>query len=338
MKKITDKWKGMRMTINYLGEADNKFGLKKKKVLLEEDKIHSLSDLRKSNKTLLQKIKTNKLSVDYMINSEQMKNNNNNNFELINIKDFEKTKNSNFFNYFKNVKYFNRINSYKRFMSSCHIANSNNNNKDFSKVETSDLNEKKKKKNNKRPISIKFGNNLRKKEFKLSKIDINKIIFNYMQDYKNDIESFNQKNRRINNKLKNHYKLKLNSQVFKKITSNSTINRKKKNINIVMNKDIDNYNRQNNRSSMNRTSNQVSLRDSSYEINSNLMFQNQLYNLKYNLDNESHIGEAITISKKNFFYNKINLNQARHKSKLFIKKASSSIDASTNTDFFKKNK
>ena len=30
MKKITDKWKGMRMTINYLGEADNKFGLKKK--------------------------------------------------------------------------------------------------------------------------------------------------------------------------------------------------------------------------------------------------------------------------------------------------------------------
>ena len=135
MKKIKDKWKGLRITLNYFGKSNNRFGLKKKIILLEENKIHSLSDLIELNKTNLKETKiynnnTNKLSKDntfrnYLRKSKDNINNDNNNFESIKIKDFEKTKNFNFFNYFQNMRYFNRINSCRRILSKYEVFQQN---------------------------------------------------------------------------------------------------------------------------------------------------------------------------------------------------------------------
>ena len=338
MEKITDKWRGMRVTLNYFGETNNKFGLKKKKILLEEDKIQSLSTFRNTNNIKLQRLKKNKLSIDYMINYDLIRNNyNNNNFELIKIKDFEKTKNINFFNYFKNMKYFNRINSYKRLLSSSQNSNMNNNYKNFLRYEENeDIIVKKKKLKNKNKTSIKLDNininNKKRKEFRLSKVDINKIITNYIQEYENDIRLFNQKNKNINNKMIIQNHIRLNSQIIKKNISKST-NRKKENIN---------NDKRNN--SINKSSNYVSLKDLDNEINSNYMFQNKLFNLKNNIENKNknknknnnnNIKEAIIISKKNFFYNNANFRHRKERLKLPMKKISTSIDASTNTDFYK---
>ena len=43
MKSSKNKWKGTKITVNYLGNLDNQFGIKKKKILLEEDKLSPLS-------------------------------------------------------------------------------------------------------------------------------------------------------------------------------------------------------------------------------------------------------------------------------------------------------
>ena len=152
MKKISDKWKGMRVTLNYFGESNNKFGLKKRKVLLEEDKMQPLSVFRKTSNTKFQRLKKNKLSIDYMMNSDLFRynnNSNNNNFELIKIQDYEKAKNINFFNYFKNIKYFNRINSYKRNLSSSTLNMNHNHNSNYNFEENFENISKKKKRNEK---------------------------------------------------------------------------------------------------------------------------------------------------------------------------------------------
>ena len=334
MKKISDKWKGMRVTLNYFGESNNKFGLKKKKVLLEEDKMQPLSVFKKTSNTKFQRLKKNKLSIDYMMNSDLLRynsNSNNNNFELIKIQDYEKAKNINFFNYFKNIKYFNRINSYKRNLSSSTLNMNHNHNNYFNFEENlENFNKKKKETKNKSKIGLKFYNfNKKNKDFRLSKIDINKIITNYIQEYQNDIHLFNQKNMKINNKMEFLNHLKLNSQLIKN-NSKSAVNKKKENL--FMNKN--NKNRNNLQSSINRSSNYLTLRDSENEINSNYFFRNKLFNLKYKLENKTNIGTAIIISKKNFFYN--NLRSNKERPKLFMRKNNSFIDASTNTDFYPK--
>ena len=61
----------MKVTLNYFGSTNNnKFGLRKKKILFEENKIQSLSDARKINQEKLEKSKKNKLSVDYLIKNK----------------------------------------------------------------------------------------------------------------------------------------------------------------------------------------------------------------------------------------------------------------------------
>ena len=100
MKKITDKWKGFYVTFNVLGNIDNDFGLKKKKMKLKD--LDSLFELNNFDR----------------IKTEQKNNKTNgyNNFELINIKDYEKSKNIDFLNYLKYNRFFGRINSSKRFL------------------------------------------------------------------------------------------------------------------------------------------------------------------------------------------------------------------------------
>ena len=329
----------MKVTLNYFGSTNNnKFGLRKKKVLFEENKIQSLSDARKINQEKLEKSKKNKLSVDYLIKNDINKTKD---FELIKIKDFNKTKNFNFFNYFQNMKYFNRINSCRRILSSSQTSyfDYNNNNKIFSVFEEKDFPENKNEiKKNK--IFVKIDNNKKNKKLRISKIDINKIISNYIQENNNDIKIFNQKNIKINNKMKNLY---LTSRIIYKNNNKTTTNKKSKIIDFNINKnEISKISYSRNK--VNRGANRANYICSKYnenKINSNLAFKSDLFNLKINISsNKTPINNAIIISKNNYYNSNNNNRNKKTKNKitnLFIKKVNSSVDASTNTDFYKIN-
>ena len=329
----------MKVTLNYFGSTNNnKFGLRKKKILFEENKIQLLSDARKINQEKLEKSKKNKLSVDYLIKNDINKNKD---FELIKIKDFNKTKNFNFFNYFQNMKYFNRINSCRRILSSSQTSyfDYNNNNKIFSVFEEKDFpenkNEIKKKK-----IFVKIDNNKKNKKLRISKIDINKIISDYIQENNNDIKIFNQKNIKINNKMKNLY---LTSRIIYKNNNKTTTNKKSKIIDFNINKnEISKLSYSRNK--VNRGANRINYiysKDNENKINSNLAFKSDLFNLKINISsNKTPINNAIIISKNNYYNSNNNNRNKKTKNKitnLFIKKVNSSVDASTNTDFYKMN-
>ena len=329
----------MKVTLNYFGSTNNnKFGLRKKKILFEENKIQLLSDARKINQEKLEKSKKNKLSVDYLIKNDINKNKD---FELIKIKDFNKTKNFNFFNYFQNMKYFNRINSCRRILSSSQTSyfDYNNNNKIFSVFEEKDFPENKNEiKKNK--IFVKIDNNKKNKKLRISKIDINKIISNYIQENNNDIKIFNQKNIKINNKMKNLY---LTSRIIYKNNNKTTTNKKSKIIDFNINKnEISKISYSRNK--VNRGANRINYiysKDNENKINSNLAFKSDLFNLKINISsNKTPINNAIIISKNNYYNSNNNNRNKKTKNKitnLFIKKVNSSVDASTNTDFYKMN-
>ena len=329
----------MKVTLNYFGSTNNnKFGLRKKKILFEENKIQLLSDARKINQEKLEKSKKNKLSVDYLIKNDINKNKD---FELIKIKDFNKTKNFNFFNYFQNMKYFNRINSCRRILSSSQTSyfDYNNNNKIFSVFEEKDFPENKNEiKKNK--IFVKIDNNKKNKKLRISKIDINKIISDYIQENNNDIKIFNQKNIKINNKMKNLY---LTSRIIYKNNNKTTTNKKSKIIDFNINKNEISkisYSRNKVNRGANRA-NYIYLKDNENKINSNLAFKSDLFNLKINISsNKTPINNAIIISKNNYYNSNNNNRNKKTKNKitnLFIKKVNSSVDASTNTDFYKIN-
>ena len=329
----------MKVTLNYFGSTNNnKFGLRKKKILFEENKIQLLSDARKINQEKLEKSKKNKLSVDYLIKNDINKNKD---FELIKIKDFNKTKNFNFFNYFQNMKYFNRINSCRRILSSSQTSyfDYNNNNKIFSVFEEKDFPENKNEiKKNK--IFVKIDNNKKNKKLRISKIDINKIISDYIQENNNDIKIFNQKNIKINNKMKNLY---LTSRIIYKNNNKTTTNKKSKIIDFNINKnEISKLSYSRNK--VNRGANRINYiysKDNENKINSNLAFKSDLFNLKINISsNKTPINNAIIISKNNYYNSNNNNRNKKTKNKitnLFIKKVNSSVDASTNTDFYKIN-
>ena len=183
MKKITDKWKGLYVTFNVLGNIDNDFGLKKKKIKLKD--LDSLFELNNFDR----------------IKTEQKNNKTNgyNNFELINIKDYEKSKNIDFLNYLKYNRFFGRINSSKRFLPLNRKLDININNK-YSIVKS----EFNRKKETKKIMNIKLESNKKKKEkeIKLSNINLDTIISKYIQENKKDIQSFNETNLKINNKNK----------------------------------------------------------------------------------------------------------------------------------------
>ena len=330
MKKIKEKWKGMRITLNYFGKSNNRFGLKKKKILLEEDKIHSLSDLIETNKSNLKELSNNKKFNSYTImrnDSKKSTNNSNNNFEYIKIKDFEKAKNFYFFNYFQNMRYFNRVNSYKRILSPCMTPNINSIKKVFHDVSENDVIKNEIKAKNK----IKFQKYKTKKKLRPIKIDINKIISDYIQKNKNDNDVFNQKNRTINNNL--NYQNRFRNKP--KIMKNNYITNIKKN-KIATNEICK---RCESRCSMHKTStNYFSLRDSDFVKNNDLKSPNKLFKLKPNNENNIKKSNSIISHKKLNDFDNTNFKQTKQNffNNLIKKKISSSIDASTNTDFNQK--
>ena len=284
MKKITDKWKGLYVTFNVLGNIDNDFGLKKKKMKLKD--LDSLFELNNFDR----------------IKTEQKNNKTNgyNNFELINIKDYEKSKNINFLNYLKYNRFFGRINSSKRFLPLNRKLDININNK-YSIVKS----EFNRKKETKKIMNNKLESNKKKKEkeIKLSNINLDTIISKYIQENKKDIQSFNETNLKINNKMKinNRMKIKtnmkLNFHLFKNDYIKTLVQPKMKISNSFTNRNSNSMKKQ----KMNKSFN------------------------KFILDSKNN-------SEKKY-NNKMTRSQKMEKFKSLIKKGNSS-DASTNTDYY----
>ena len=278
MKKISDKWKGVYVTFNVFGNIDNNFGLKKKKIKLKN--LDSLLELHNFDgiRSELKNNKTNK----------------NSNFESINIKDYESSKNIDFLNYVSYNRFFGRINSYKRFLPL------NKKLDNFNKNYSNDKSEFNRKKETKKIMNTKLEYNKKKKEkekeIKLSNINLDKIISKYIQENKNDIQLFNETNLKINNKMKIKTNMKLNSHLFKNEYIKNFIPNKLKISNSFTNKNSD-------------------------------YLKKKIMNKSFNM----FISDSKNNSKKKF--NKMTRSQKMEKFKPIFKKGNLS-DASTNTDYF----
>ena len=264
------KWNGTKITLNYIGNLDNKFGIKKKKIFLEEDKLESLIDYR--NLYLFStRLKKNKNHYNYFKNNFwKNKEKEIASFKSLNIKDWEKTNNYNFYNYFSNLKYMKRINNSKRLLSSktnnttkfrinknkssIHIFKSDNkskvnnkrksnneiyiNNKEYygySEKEDAKVKEKDKEKiKEKKRIANKFNKfNTNYKKERISKRNISELITNFITQKNSEILEFNLKNKKINDYMRTKSLiLKLESHNSLKSNSNSNyINKIKAKIN-----------------------------------------------------------------------------------------------------------
>ena len=117
MTNIKNKWNGTKITINYFGIFNDKFGIDKKRIILEEDKLEQLYKNKGAKYLLTPRTKKNKPYFKNILENGKKNNKDKNNFEYIKINDWEKANNFNFYNYIKNMKYFNRVNNSKRILS-----------------------------------------------------------------------------------------------------------------------------------------------------------------------------------------------------------------------------
>ena len=327
MKSSKNQWKGTKITVNYLGNLDNHFGVKKKKILLEEDKLSPISVF----KSPIQQQEPVELhqGTTYFSNMR-------NNFEFIKIRDWEKDNNYYFFNYIKNMKYFDRVNNSRRILSNNNFGSKRNNSASFIFNKNPIRNKAKEysfsiiKKNiiknkNKKPILKLSNTNL--KISHLSKKTISKVISDYFAKsvYKNNKKiNFNPNNNNIYNQLK------IFSPLTKKSNSNSNAN---SNSNLI-NNDI-NFNNYMNNFNLNISSkkNKFSLynlnivnKSKLNEINNKRrVLSSKLDSFQSKAKNINDI-KVIPIPKKSLEYiMDPNINK-------FIKKSSTFIDASTNTE------
>ena len=286
MKTNKNKPNGIKLTINYLGLLNDKFGIKKKKIILEEDKLESIFNFRNSNHFLLSSLKKNNTYSQKLENKNKIKINykEKNSFESIKIKDWEKTNNFYFYNFITNLKYMNRINSSKRNLISKNLKYyRNNSSKLISK------NEKSKDKNidfyfhsakNNKKVFLKsekdFSLTFTQKK-QLSKIKISKIISNF------NLQKNNNQNRNINNILKIN-NIKLDSNSFNKNNNNSN----NSNNNILTNNYIINNSTNNN------------YINNEWYINN--LHNNYIYNLylKYNKYKKGNLEKKNKISSAKF--------------------------------------
>ena len=337
MKSVKNKWKGTKITVNYIGNLNNKFGIKKKKIFLEEDKLETLF-LKPNNNLISPKI-INK-NKTYFHNPIKINSNNFNNekstFKSIHIRDWEKDNNYNFYNYLKNLKYFERINNSKRILSSKNRQRINKNNSGILLFESElnkDINGEKEnnyysaKRRKKTNYNMKNNFNKNRKE-KLSKKNITEIISNFITQKTNERKIFNHKNKIINDNLKNKNLLNLDfynskSNSFIKVKTNvNKININSKNLDKMSknysNKKIFLFPRYNNNN-----------KERPY-INKNKIdtIINPLLN-SYNPSNP-HLKVVINQDNNNII-NNIKLISPRNTSH-YLKKSGSFCDAATNTD------
>ena len=231
MTNIKNKWNGTKITINYFGIFNDKFGIDKKKVILEEDKLEPLYKNHGAKYLLTPRTKKNNPYFKNILVNRMKNNKEKNNFEYIKINDWEKANNFNFYNYIKNLKYFNRVNNSKRILSFKKLDNKTDKTllifeNEFSNNRHISYSSKK----NKKPVLL-TGNNIsdRDKNIKqISKNNISNIISNYIS-YKNKKNikkiNLNVKDNIIKNYLPNTLlKINKSSQNKKKINTILTNN------------------------------------------------------------------------------------------------------------------
>ena len=313
MKSSKNKWKGTKITINYLGNLDNQFGVKKKKILLEEDKLSPLSLF----KSPIQQKKPVELHqcTSYFFNMR-------NNFEFIKIRDWEKDNNYYFFNYIKNMKYFDRVNNSRRILSNNNFGKKRNysassifkKNPTENKVKECNLSIIKKNKNkNKKPILKLSNTNLKINH--LSKKIISKII---SDDF---VKSVYKNNKKIN--FNSNINLYNQLKIFSPLTKNSNSNYNSYSINdINFNNYVNNYSL--NISSKNNLS--IVKKNKLYEAdNKRRIIGLKIDSFQTKAKSFKNI-KAAPIPKKSVEYiMESNMNK-------FMKKSSTFIDASTNTE------
>ena len=345
MKTVNNKWNGTKITLNYIGNMNNKFGVKKKKIILEEDKLQPLFHV--SNNDILSARLQNK-NENYFHNPMNMNKRETKkiNFKSIHIEDWEKANNYNFYNYFKNFKYFHRINNSKRLLSS-NIKNDklklnkNNSSVVIFQNEFSKESNKKRKENNFYSTSrgrkktnfsvVKSAKNKGEKK-ELSKKNISEIISNFITQRNTEKQIFNHKNKIINDNIKakslllnlDFYNLKLNP-----------INKVKK-YNYIINKNDINYDSNNYNISPFDLYSMNDNKETNNIINKKTNL-NYIFNSNFSSNSHSHISFSNNRNKK-YFTNNINNNNMNNllNSKNIthsIKKSATFCDVGTNTDF-----
>lgn len=322
MKSSKNKWKGTKITINYLGNLNNQFGIKKKKMILEEDKLSPIS-VFKSSINQQEPVQLHQ-GTSYFKNIK-------NNFEFIKIRDWEKDNNYYFFNYIKYMKYFDRVNNAKRILSNNNFYNfgqKRNNSASFIFNKNSLKNRAKeysfsiaKKNQRKKPILKLTNSNLKINH--LSKKTISKVISDYFSKttYKNNKKmNFNS-----NNNLYNQVK------VFSPLTKKKSNFNSNSNSNLI--NDINYINL-----------NEYSLNITSKKNKSRIYNLNIVNNNKLNeIDNKRRVLSAKPDAFKSIEKNINNIKVVPiHKKSVeyimgpnmnkLIKKSSTFIDASTNTE------
>lgn len=343
MKSIKDKWNGTKITINYIGNLDDKFGVKKRRIILNEDKFEPFINYSIFNNIVSprQIIKNNKTFYKNLNRENKVKNNENTIFNSLHIKDWEKANNFNFYNYFKNLKYFHRINNSKRILStnirqklnknnssilffgngiekkvnqkSNYFSAKRKNNKNFNR--NNDFNNRKELTKNKDLKEIKDLSMI--KNFynkKLSKKNIKQIISNFKNKKITEAREFNNKNKIIDDKIR-----------AKSLLLNLDIHNF--NINVSSIKKIRNNNYNENYFNNIPNEKYYYSRDSKRNNNKNNDNINMKKTLIFNSNNpiNSHI-KIIVNQQNNNIINNINLINQK------TGKKSNLCDASTNTD------
>lgn len=314
MNTSKNKWNGTKITVNYLGNLDNQFGVKKKKMILEEDKLSPLS-VFKSPKHQQEPVELHQ-GTSYFLNKR-------NNFEFIKIRDWEKDNNYYFLNYIKYMKYFDRVNNSKRILPYNNFEKKRNNsatyifNKNLTKNKAKEYSFSIIKRNkNKKPV-LKLANTNLKINY-ISKNVISKVISDYFSK-----SSYSKDNKKIN--------FNFNNNIYNQLKIFFPLTNKKINSNSINDINFNNYLNNNN---INISSNNKSKAYNLGIINNNKLneadkkrriFSSKLNSFQTRYKDINNI-KVIPIPKKSLEYI-IQPNENK-----FIKKSGTLIDASTNTE------
>lgn len=322
MKNIKNKWNGTKITINYFGSFNDKFGIDKRRIILEEDKLEPLYKNQGVKYILTPRIKKNNPYFKNILENGKRNNKEKNNFEFIKINDWEKANNFNFYNYIKNMKYFNRVNNSKRILSFKKFETKNEKSSlifenEFGKNRYISSSTKKRK----NPIIL-TGNNIsdRDKNIELlPKNNISNIISNYIS-YKNKTNikkmSINVKdNIKRNNMPNTLLKVKISSRNKKKINK------------ILTNNYIFNNQLSSNKNLFNKLQNKY-LKIYKNKVN-DMEKERKTLSPKFNYPPN----QAFSFSHKQYIKSDKNIMTPDSKNKKSIKISGLLCDAATNTDF-----
>ena len=189
MKNIKNKWNGTKITIIYFGSFNNKFGIDKKRIILEEDKLEPLYKNQGTKYLLTPRTKKNNPYFKNILTNGKKNNKEKNNFEYIKINDWEKANNFNFYNYIKNMKYFNRVNNSNRILSFKKLDSKKDKSLIILENEFSNNRQVSYKSIKRKKPALLTGNNISKRDKnieQISKDNKRNIISNYIS-YKNKI-------------------------------------------------------------------------------------------------------------------------------------------------------